>query len=173
MKFKNKIMAKFGLLTLIALLPANVFGQTGQPVQATFFGMHRFSPGQTAGISVVNRNPSSDGEIIPCIRVWIVAEVYEGNLPDSIRLRFSRRVTREERLAPGEALSFNFQPSRTNDSQVSAAVFVYPDEEITSPEIIRGAAFSTLQVIENGRSIYTLPGVVKGFDPQPDPPATK
>jgi hypothetical protein len=174
MKTKNTIYKNFGMMALVIILSVNIFGQTNaQPIQATFFGMHQFSPGQTAAISVVNRNPSSDSEIIPCIRVMIIADIYETSLTEFTKLRFSRRVTREEKLEKGEALSFKFQPSRTTDSNVSVSVFVYPDEEVASPELIRSSTFSTLQVIENGRSLYTLPGVIKGFDPQPDPPATK
>ena len=172
MKLKNKFIVQFALVALTALFSLTASGQTGV-VQSTDFGMHRFAPGQTAAVSVINRRPLSDSEIIPCVRVLVIADVYETSFSEFVKPRFLRRVTREERLEAGEALSFNLTPSRTSDAAVSISAFVFQERETDSPESIRRAVNSTLQITENGRSIYTLPGVIKTFDPQPDPPAAK
>lgn len=172
MKLKNKFIAPFALAAFVALLTVNAFGQTGV-VQSTDFGMHRFAPGQTAAVSVVNRRPLNETEIIPCVRVLVVADVYETNFPEFAKTRLLRRVAREERLAAGEALSFNFLPSRSADSSVSVSVLVFRESDADAPDAIRRAVTATLAVTENGRSIYTLPGIIKGFDPQPDPPEAK
>lgn len=144
--------------------------------EATLYGLHALGAGQTARLSVVNRARLSDGEIVPCIRVRLVFDIYETVAGDgsvrtqaagdgSVRtLRFVRRVEHEATLDPGDAVSFDFTAGRRGE-QVSSAVF------ITSLEDGRAQAVPTLEVQAHGRTILTPPGVSKGFDPQPDPPA--
>jgi hypothetical protein len=139
-------------------------------IRATLYGLHSFAAGQIARLAVVNRQPIFDGEIIPCIRVRIVFDVYEASPTVPARLRFVRRVEREAELDAGEAVSFEFTASRTGGERVSTSVFIQPDGQ-NPPEAVRVDAVSTLEVREGGRTILTLPGVRQGFDPQPDPPA--
>ncbi|HEY8559213.1 MAG TPA: hypothetical protein VIL74_02335 [Pyrinomonadaceae bacterium] len=169
---KNTCIVRFASVVMTALFSLSASGQSGA-VQSTDFGMHRIASGQTAAVSVVNRRPLNETEIIPCVRVLVVADVYETNFSEFVKPRFLQRVVREERLEAGEALFFNFTPSRASDASVSISVFFFRERETETPDSARRAVSSTLQVTENGRSIYTLPGVVKTFDPQPDPPAGK
>ncbi len=138
-------------------------------VRGTLYGLHTMAAGQTARLSVVNRQAIFDGEVIPCVRVRVVFDVYEPSAAAPNRLRFVRRVEREVELDPGEAVSFDFTATRPGGERVSTSVFIREDED-NPPEAVRVDAVSTLEIREGGRTILTLPGVRKGFDPQPDPP---
>lgn len=139
-------------------------------IRATLYGLHSLAAGQTARLSVINRQPIFDGEIIPCIRVRVVFDVYEASPSAPARLRFVRRVEREAELDAGEAASFEFTATRTGGERVSTSVFVRPEGQ-NPPDAVRVDTVSTLEVREGVRTILTLPGIRKGFDPQPDPPA--
>lgn len=139
-------------------------------IRATLYGLHSLAAGQTARLAVVNRQPIFNGEIVPCIRVRIVFDVYEASPTAPARLRFVRRVERETELDAGEAISFDFTTSRAAGERVSTSVFISPDGD-NPPDAARVDAVSTLEVREGGRTVLTLPGVRKGFDPQPDLPA--
>ncbi len=133
-------------------------------IRATLYGLHSLAAGQTARVSVVNRLPIFEGEIIPCIRVRVVFDVYEASPTVPARLRFVRRVERETELDAGEAVSFEFTASRTGGERVSTSVFVSPEGE-NPPDAVPVDAVSTLEVREGGRTILTLPGVRRGMDP--------
>ncbi|MGH9902830.1 MAG: hypothetical protein ACRD68_13565, partial [Pyrinomonadaceae bacterium] len=132
--------------------------------RATLYGLNSLSAGQSARLTVVNPRPLSEREIVPCIRVKLVFDVYEASMSEPARLSFVRRVEREATLEAGEAASAEFTAGRAG-GYVSAAAFVIPIED--GPV----QAVATLEVREAGRTQFTLPGVRKGFDPQPDPPA--
>lgn len=68
MEIKNKIAKIFALTALVvSLLVVNSFGQrqTEPQGEATLFGMQTLNAGQTTRLSVVNRLPLSDREIVP------------------------------------------------------------------------------------------------------------
>ncbi|MEP6704714.1 MAG: hypothetical protein ABJB34_07905 [Acidobacteriota bacterium] len=163
------IKKNFVIALIILSFSAIVYGQTA-PVRSQFslYGMHFISGGQT--LRVTAENPRfSDSEIVPCIRVRIFFDVYEAAGDGSVRLRFARRVSREVLLDGGEAATFDFAVGRSGE-YVSPAVYASP-EGTEPPAPIR--LLSTLVVREFGRTILNLPAVLKGFDPQPDPPATR
>ena len=159
----------FGFLVALSV-GAQAQTNSDSRIRATLYGLHSFAAGQTARLSVVNRQPIFNGEIIPCIRVRVVFDVYEASPSAPARLRFVRRVEREAELDAGEAVSFEFTATRTGGERVSTSVFIQPEGD-NPPDANRVDAVSTLEVREGGRTILTLPGVRKGFDPQPDPPA--
>lgn len=163
-----------GALALGFLVASSVGAQaqtnSDSGIRATLYGLHSFAAGQTARASVVNRQPIFNGEIIPCIRVRIVFDVYEASLAAPTRLRFMRRIEREALLDAGEAASFEFTVTRAGGERVSTSVFIQTEGN-NPPNANRVDAVSTLEVREFGRVILTLPGVRRGFDPQPDPPA--
>lgn len=171
MNLKNRLAKVFALTALVfSLLAVSSFGQTRvEPTQseATFFGMHTMNTGQTMRLAVVNRKPLSDREIIPCIRVRIVVDIYE--MDGSVRPVFVRRAERTLTLDAGEAVSFDLPSSRAGGERVNVSVFMSPEEQNPS-EPIRLAATATLEMRESGKTIFNIPGVIKGFDPQPDPP---
>ncbi len=160
------------VLGILVAFGVRAEGQTDSTsrVRATLYGLQSLTAGQTTRLSVVNRQAIFDGEVIPCVRVRVVFDVYEPSAANPNRLRFVRRVEREAELDPGEAISFDFTATRTGGERVSTSVFIRRDED-NPPDAVRVDAVSTLEVREGGRTILTLPGVRKGFDPQPDPPA--
>ena len=172
---KNFVMA-FALGAIIFALSAVAFGQT-EPARSQFslYGMHFVSGGQTARVSVqvpCVSEPAAGGqcnnpdpEIIPCIRVRAVFDIYEQSPTLSPTLRFARRVSREASLCAGEAATFEFRAANNGD-WVSPAVF----GDVAPPDTRPERLVSTLAVQQGGRTILNLPAVLKGFDPQPDPP---
>lgn len=134
------------------------------------YGMHLLSGGQSLRVAIQNPRVS-DREIIPCIKVTIVFDVYEAAADGSVRPVFIRRLIREVELDGGEAASFDLAPDR-NGQWISPMVFARPVEGV-SPDPDRERIISTVAVLQGARTILNLPPVLKGFDPQPDPPASR
>lgn len=173
MNIKKNFVIAFALGAMVFALSAAAFGQIAPPdnrPQFSLYGMHFINGGQTMRVSV--QNPRfSDSEIQPCIRVRIVFDIYEAAPGDPSRLRFVRRVSREVELDGGEAASFDFAAARTGE-WVSPAVFYNP-VLIFPPDNRPERLLTTLTVRQFGTTILNLPAVIKGFDPQPDPPAAR
>ena len=72
---------------------------------------------------------------------------------------------------PGEAASFDF--TATDNTKVAASI-----SSLGGPDTREGSSQLTpephlapmLEVREGARTLFVVPGVVKGFNPQPDPP---
>ncbi|MEO7674618.1 MAG: hypothetical protein ABIU09_11145 [Pyrinomonadaceae bacterium] len=177
MNFKKNFLPAFALGFSLLAFSAIAFGQAAPPdnrPQFSLYGLNFVSPGQTVGIWV--QNPRfSDSEIIPCIRVRMVFDIYEASPTltpgNPSRLRFVRRVSREIELDGGEAATFDYEAGRTGD-YVSPAVFYNP-VLVVPPDSMPARLLSTLVVRQGGRTILNLPAVEKGFDPQPDPPSSR
>lgn len=185
MNIRKHFVIATALGAIVFAFSTAAFGQTESPnsvrTQVSLYGMHFVSGGQSVRVAVQNAclsNPaaiipcvSPDPEIQPCIRVRIVFDVYETAGDGSVRLRFVRRVSREVELDPGEAATFDFAGHRNGD-WVSPAVFARCEENCPSdPNRIR--ALSTVSIRQGASSVLLLPAVLKGFDPQPDPPAAR
>ena len=176
MKIKSLLLTS--LITLA--LTSAALGQT--ELRGTYYSIYgqQFINGWQS-LRLAAENPRySDSEIVPCIRVTMVLNFFESPVGDaSGPLRPLRRVTREFELDPGEAASFDVAatmacdgsscPAARNGVFVGVSIFATPveGEPVTGPLKFN----TTLAVREFGRSIFTLPAVQKGFDPQPDPPA--
>jgi hypothetical protein len=173
MNFRKNSFITFALIAIVFTLSAVSLAQTEQARgQFALYGMHSISGGQTLRISVQNPR-ASDAEIIPCIRVRIVFDVYEAIPPDQQRLRFVRRVSRVVELDPGDASTFDLAVPRTSNGEfISPMVFAHC-EGICPSDPSRARVLSTVAVREGGRTVLLLPAVIKGFDPQPDPPAAR
>ncbi|HTH38112.1 MAG TPA: hypothetical protein VL572_09100 [Pyrinomonadaceae bacterium] len=165
--------AAFGAI-VFAFSAFVALGQAGPPeptrTEVSRYGMHFIEHGRSVRVSVAHPQIANPGEIIPCIRVRIVFDVYEAAGDGSVRLRFSRRVTRETELDGGEAASFDFVPSRSGD-WIAPSVFAHCEENCPS-DPSRISVLSTLSIRQGGNTVLLLPAVLKGFDPQPDPPAS-
>ncbi len=169
MNNKKNFLSAFAIaLSLFAFSTVVSFGQTETTrAQFSLYGMHFIGAGQTINVTV--QNPRfSESEVIPCIRVRVVFDIYEANPSNNRRLGFVRRVSHEVLLDGGEAATFNFAASRDGD-YVSPMVFASPGE-IAPPDNRPERLVSTLVVRQGERTILNLPAVLKGFDPQPDPP---
>ncbi len=164
MNIKKNFLSAFAIgLSLFAFSTAVAFGQTETTRnQFSLYGLHFIEAGRTVRLTVVNSQVGGQ-----CNRVEFVFDVYEQS-PTSPTLRFRRRVSREVLLDGGEAATFDFAASRDGD-WVSSAVFVRPEEAVP-PDNRPERVVSTLVVRQGERTILNLPAVLKGFDPQPDPP---
>lgn len=169
MKINKSLLMRYALGAIVfAISNVAAFAQSeAVRTQFSLYGMHFISAGQTVRLTV--QNPRfSDSEIVPCFRVRIVFDIYEQSPTEPVRLRFVRRVSREVLLDGGEAATFDFPAGRTGDF-VSPMIFVRPEGENPS-EPVRSRILPTVVVREGGRTILNIPSVIKGFDPQPDPP---
>ncbi|GEM_PF-3796104 len=172
MKDKKIITKIFALTALVfGLMVVNNFGQTRtEPSgEATLFGMQTMNAEQRMRLSAVNRQPLSDREIVPCVRVRIIVDFYAATCDGSVCRAPVRRAERNLTLEPGEAVSFDLPASRRGGERVSISVFMSPVEEPGAFNT-RGTATATLEVFESERKLFNIPGTIKGFDPQPDPP---
>jgi hypothetical protein len=163
MNIKNSFLLAF----IVFAFSSVAFGQTQSTrTQYILYGLHFIGAGQSARLTA--QNPRfSDSETIPCVRVRIVFDVFEAAGDGSVRLRFSRRVSREILLDGGEAATFDYAATGRGE-WVSPAVFARPEDN--APGAIQPRLLSTLGLRESGRSVLNIPVVEKGFDPQPYPP---
>jgi hypothetical protein len=153
------------------------------------FGFVDVGPGQTARLSVVNvrHSPPPERDNPPperenpnlAQRVRLSFDIYVAPLPHpdlsscAIRYRFLRRESCDVMLMPGEAASLDFMAAE--DMKVAASI-----NSLGGPDTREGHSqltpephlAPTLEVRENSRTIFVVPGVAKGFNPQPDPPGT-
>ncbi len=163
MNIKKNFLSTFALSAIILAFSAVGFGQDETTrTQFLLYGMHFVSAGQTAGITV--QNPRfSDSEIVPCIRVRVVFDIYEQNPSVPVRMRFVRRVSREIELDGGEAATFNYAAGQLGE-WVSPAVFYNP-VLASPPDTMPARLLSTVVVRQGERTILNLPAVLKGMDP--------
>ena len=167
-------------IALITLtIAAAVSAQEGtRGTYYTLYGQNHLSSWQSFRLAVDNPR-YSDSEIIPCIRVTWIATFFELPGDGSVSPSPLRRVRREIELDPGEAASWDIPaamacdgsvcPQIRNGVSVAVSVFATPVEGEPIPRQLNFT--STLAMREFSRTIFTLPAVQKGFDPQPDPPA--
>lgn len=173
MKTKKMIVNAVGLMFFIAVFSAvGIFGQI--PVEtrgeAVYFGMQTVPTGQSLRLTVLNPQPLVIREIEPCIRVRIVIDAYTVSPTDATRLRFMRRTERTTTLDAGEATSLDLTAARMGGERFSVSVFIVPVEG-TLPAGEPVNQQTTLETRLLDRTIFTFPGVIKGFNPQPEPPA--
>jgi hypothetical protein len=146
------------------------------------FGFIDLGAGQTARLNVVIGNPDvRPGDPRLARRVRLAFDIYgvhdPENLPDPscvTRYQFVRRESCDVVLIPGEAASLDF--TAAEGMKVSASVHSLggPDtregEDQLTPE---PHLAPTLEVRESTRTIFVVPAVAKGFNPQPDPPGVR
>ena len=163
---KNNFTAALALTALaVFILAADTFGQVREPQgEVTLFGLQTTAPGQNARLGVVNRLPAYNGEIVPCVRVRIMFDIYDKSSTDPSRLVLVRSFARTYLLDPGEAVSLDL-PSIRNEESVSVTVFAVP-EEVTGDGSVRTLT-ATLDLFQGGRKISTVPGIIKPFEPPP------
>jgi hypothetical protein len=139
-----------GLAVAAAMWSAPLVTAIGSPdLQPVEFGLLGVAPGQTARLTVVN----------PALQPPAT-----GARARSVRLTFGVMS-----LGPGEAVSLAFTATAP-DTFLSATALGGPD---TSPTIGNPDLVPTLEVVEGSRTVYTHPALVKGFNPQPDPPGAR
>ena len=165
---RSKITSLAILIFAVLALAVSVSSQMESTTRVTFYGLNYIGSGQSIRLAV--QNPKfRDSDIIPCVRVLIVLDVYEAAGDGSVRPAGARRIARTAIVDPGEAASFDLPAVGVGGKYVSVTVFATPIEE-TRTGAQPGRLLSTLSVRESNRTIFVLPAVQRGFDPQPDPP---
>lgn len=201
MKTRNTFTSALALTALAAVIAFLVAAWQSQQVQAiqdsedfpSDFGFIDLGAGQTARLNVVNlrRSPPPDPEQPPpdpdnpsrIQQVRLSFDIYvqpppEPDAPACItRYRFLRRQSCDVALMPGEAASLDFIAAE--DVKVAASI-----SSLGGPDTRAGDPIPTerltpephlapmLEVREGLRTLFVVPGVIKGFNPQPDPPVT-
>ena len=196
MRTRKTLIEALSLIALAAGLAVIIAVWQTRQVQAiedseefpSEFGFIDLGAGQTARLNVVlgNRCVVPGGFGNPCIvpgdprrarRVRFAFDIYvspppDGDPPSCItRYRFLRRELCDVVLMPGEAASFDF--TAVEGTKVAASI-----HSLGGPDTREGGSQLTpephlapmLEVREGARTIFVVPGVAKGFNPQPDPP---
>jgi hypothetical protein len=199
MKRRNLFTDALALIALVAGLAVIMAAWQTRRVQAiqdsedfpSDFGFIDLGAGQTARLSVVNLRrlspppypdspppePETPGDPSQGRRVRLAFDVYfqpppEPDAPSCVtRYRFLRRESCDVVLMPGEAASFDF--TAVEATKVAASI-----HSLGGPDTREGEAritpephlASMLEVREGARTSFVVPGVAKGFNPQPDPP---
>jgi hypothetical protein len=202
MKTRNTFtntLALVALAVIVVLLVAAWQSAKVQAIQASEeppseFGFIDLGAGQTARLNVVNirRSPPPDPDSPPpdpeqpppdpelhARTLRLAFDIYispppEPDAPSCItRYRFLRRESCDVVLRPGEAASFDFIAAQ--DMKVAASI-----HSLGGPDTREGDSQLTpephlapmLEVREATRTLFVVPAVIKGFNPQPDPPGT-
>jgi hypothetical protein len=200
MKTRNTFTSALALTALAVVIALFVAAWQSQQVQAiqdsedfpSDFGFIDLGAGQTARLNLVNlrRQPPPDGDSPPpdpdqpppdpeTLRVRLAFDIYlspppEPDAPSCVtRYRFLRRESCDVVLMPGEAASFDF--TAAEDMKVAASIRSLggPDTREGDSQLTPEPHFAPmLEVREGARTLFVVPGVVKGFNPQPEPPGT-
>lgn len=85
-------------------------------------------------------------------------------------MRFLRRVSRETILAAGDGLTLDYSPAAGESGlRVSPSVYIQRLGETEKPDTAPSVSVS-LEVRTQQGTMFLLPGTIRGFNPQPDPP---
>ena len=202
MKTRNTFTSALALIALAAGLTVIIVAWQTRQVEAiqdsedfpSDFGFIELGAGQTARLNVVNLRrlspppdpdtpppePDTPGNPSQTRRVRLSFDIYsqpppEPDAPSCLtRFRFLRRESCDVVLMPGEAASFEFTAVEGTKVAASIRSLGGPDtregEDRITPE---PHLTPTLEVTEGARTIFVVPGVAKGFNPQPDPPGVQ
>ena len=199
MKTKRTLTIATGLLALVVLLTLGLFRGSRQvnaqdqippPVPDRIaFGSVGITQGQTARLNVTNISTA----VCPCQRVVLT---FRGSSGQLLQNQQGEVIRRSVELQPGESTFLDVDydalppgptlppgpsrlqlragitflpPSPIDDSQVR----LHLNERQVPPPMI-DTVISTVEVINNADSrtqfVVTNPAVLRGFNPQPDPP---
>jgi hypothetical protein len=193
MKTRNTFTNALALIALAAGLAVIIAAWQTRQVQAiqdsedfpSEFGFIDLGAGQTARLNVVNLrvSPPPEPENPPpepdAQRVRLSFDIYVSPPPDPdapscvTRYRFLRRESCDVVLFPGEAASFDFTAADSTKVAASISSLGGPDTREGGSQLTPEPHLApTLEVREGARTIFVVPGVAKGFNPQPDPPGT-
>jgi hypothetical protein len=193
MKTRNTFTNALVLIALAAGLAIVITSWQTRQVQAiqdsedfpSDFGFIDLGAGQMARLNIVNlrRSPPPDPESPPpepeAQRVRLAFDIYispppEPDAPTCVtRYRFLRRESCDVALRPGEAASFDFTAAEGTKVAASIHSLGGPDTRTGDVQITPEPHLAPmLEVREGARTIFVVPGVAKGFNPQPDPPGT-
>ncbi len=166
-----------GLAALRSIQPAQAQDQIPPPVNDRIsFGMAGITAGQTMRLSVVHMYPP--GPSLPPGPTRVVMTFRGMNNQVFRNAKTGEVIRRVVDLERGDAafldLDYDDQPPPVPDRlQVRAVVSVFYPPGPTS-ELPPGPIVPSVEVINNGNGrtqfMVPNPGVIRGFNPQPDPP---
>ena len=170
-------LAAIAIVAVLKTTPA-VQAQDQLPaVQRISFGMVGITAGQTVRVSVANTILPSDPNLPPGpTRVAMVFRGMNGNL---IRNRSGEVIRRVADLERGDStfldVDYGELPPGPIRLQLRAVLTVIPPPVPEGNALPVDPCIPTVEVINNanGRSqmvMFMDPGVIRGFNPQPDPP---
>jgi hypothetical protein len=164
------------IAALFVISTASALAQTApspnpQPIRAASFGLQTMETGRTARLNVIHSAPLAISPTTGATARYAVRadfDVYAVRTDGSVR--FLRRLSREATLAAGEGLTFDHSPA-TGDGNVRVASTVYIQRlgETETPDLAPAISVS-LEVRTRETTVFMLPGTIRGFNPQPDPP---
>lgn len=180
------VFVAFVTIVTVATLrrPIQVTAQDQQPPPVPdriSFGMVGITSGQTVRVSVANTIMPNDINLPPGpVRVLINFRYVNGNLVRDNRTGEVIRKTVD--IERGDAsfvdLDYSDLPPGPIRAQIRPVVVALPPGPTSETQNAypRDAIIPTVEIINNanGRSqfaVFTHPGVARGFNPQPDPPA--
>lgn len=163
------------IATLFIISTVSVFAQTAptptpQPIRSASFGLQTLDAGSTARLNVVHSAPLTyvSPNAVP-IRYAVRADFDVYTVRTDGSLRILRRVSREAILAEGEGLSFDYASPANGNVRVSPSVYIQRLGETERSDTAPSVNIS-LEVRTQQGTQFLLPGTIRGFNPQPDPP---
>ena len=170
------ILTAFGIFRVVPRTQAQTDIPPPIPDRVSF-GMIGITAGQTVRVSVANTVMPNDENLPPGpIRVVLTFRNANGNL---IRNRSGEVIRKAVDLERGDAsffdLNYDELPPGPIRQQLRAVVVVQPPPGGDFNAIPYDSAVPTVEIINNrdGKTqyvVFTNPGVIRGFNPQPDPP---
>lgn len=184
MKPKSRLVTTLALVALATLVTFGIFRGTQRthaqdiapPVPDRIsFGMIGIARGQTARISVANIIAPSDSNIPPFMaRVSLTFLNSDGEV---LRTRDGQPVQRTMTLEAGHSAFLQISADEfigRNEVRLNfrPVVIVQPPPSDGTQALPPSPIVPALEVIDNATAKTTLlyPGVIRGFNPQPDPP---
>ena len=176
MNIQQAIKSFFAVGAIVIGLTAIAFGQSEpitQRLRIASFGLQTLETGRTARLSVIhNALPAGMPNGEP-VRYAVKADfdVYSVRPTDG-SIRFFRCFSREATLLAGEGLSLDFTPpviTGNGSVRVASAVYIKRVGESETADDAASVSVS-LEVRTREGTLFLLPGTIRGFNPQPDPP---
>lgn len=164
-------VAALFIFTAISAMAQTSPTPTPQPIRAASFGLQTIESGRLARLSVINAPPLHVSPTTGASARYAVRadfDLYAVRTDGSVR--FLRRVSREAVLASGEGLTLDYSPAAGDGSvRVASTVYLQRLGETENPDTAPAISVS-LEVRTRESSVFLLPGTIRGFNPQPDPP---
>lgn len=164
-------IATLFIISTVSAMAQTAPTPTPQPIRAAAFGLQTLETGRTARLSVVHATPLIASPTTSASARYAVRadfDVYTVRTDGSVR--FLRRLSREAVLAAGDGLTLDYSPAAGESGlRIVPTVYVQRLGETASPDT-SPALSASLEVRDREGTVFLLPGTIRGFNPQPDPP---
>lgn len=148
-------------------------------VRVARFGLQTLDCGRSLRLNVLNSavaEPDNNSRHeTETYRVRLTFDVYAASAGDG-SVRLLRSVSRTATLRAAEGITFDFGSAAGCDGsvRVAASALISAAGNAGNRRESRARSVSaTLEIRESEKTIFSLPGVIRGFDPQPDPPVNR